>query len=48
MGLMQQSFSALMLDYAKGGVIDMQDLLRSFPARLLSVAEYVQHFRVNA
>ena len=39
----QQSFSALKLDYAKGDVIDMEDVLQKFPIRLLSVADYVQH-----
>jgi NADH dehydrogenase len=36
----QQSFTALMLDYAKGGVIDMGDVLRHVPIYLTSVKEY--------
>jgi uncharacterized protein YbjT (DUF2867 family) len=43
----QQSFNALMLEYAKGDVIDMKDVLRAFPIRLLSVAEYVHHVLVS-
>lgn len=37
---LQQSFSALMLDYAKGDPIDMQDTLQAFPIELTSVREY--------
>ena len=39
----QQSAAALILDYAKGNVIDMRDVLRAFPIRLLSVADYARH-----
>jgi NADH dehydrogenase len=42
----QQSFAGLMLDYAKGDVIDMKDVLRAFSIRLLSVAEYACHVLV--
>lgn len=44
----QQSFSALMLDYAKGDVIAMKDVLRAFPFRLLSVTEYARHALMSA
>jgi len=44
----QQSFSALMLDYAKGDVIDMAPVLQKFPIKLLSVAEYAHHVLVSA
>jgi hypothetical protein len=44
----QQSFDALMLDYAKGDVIDMQAVSRAFPIRQLSVADYARHVLVNA
>lgn len=44
----QQSFDALLLDYAKGDVIDMQAVLRAFPIRLLSVADYARRVLVNA
>jgi uncharacterized protein YbjT (DUF2867 family) len=44
----QQSFSALMLDYAKGDVIDMKPVLKAFPVKLLSVAEYAHHVLVSA
>jgi len=45
---LQQSFSALMLDYAKGDLIDMAPVLRAFPTKLLSVTEYAQHVLVSA
>jgi uncharacterized protein YbjT (DUF2867 family) len=37
---LQQSFSALMLDYAKGDPKDMTNTLKTFPVRLASVKEY--------
>ena len=37
---LQQSFSALMLDYARGDPIDMADTLKTFPVQLTSVREY--------
>jgi uncharacterized protein YbjT (DUF2867 family) len=37
---LQQSFAALMLYYAEGSVIDMQETLRKFPVQLTSVEEY--------
>ncbi len=43
----QQSFSALMLDYAKGDVIDMTTILHLFPVKMLSVAEYAHHVLVT-
>lgn len=43
----QQSLGALMLDYAHGDVIDMQDVLHVFPIRLLSVADYARHVLVS-
>ncbi len=39
----QQSFSALMLDYAKGDVIDMNTMLRRIPIKLLTIENYAQH-----
>jgi uncharacterized protein YbjT (DUF2867 family) len=39
---------ALMLDYARGDVIDMKDALRAFPIRLLSVADYARHVLMTA
>ena len=40
---LQQSFAALMLYYARGDVIDMQETLRAFPVqRLRSVREYLE------
>jgi uncharacterized protein YbjT (DUF2867 family) len=39
----QRSLGALMLDYAHGDVIDMKDVLRMFPIRLLPVADYARH-----
>jgi uncharacterized protein YbjT (DUF2867 family) len=43
----QQSLFALMLDYAKGDEIDMQAVLKTFPIRLLSVADYAHHVLVS-
>jgi uncharacterized protein YbjT (DUF2867 family) len=43
----QQSIAALMLDYARGDVIDMQAVLRAFPIRLFSVAEYARHVLIR-
>ncbi|MCA1604514.1 MAG: SDR family oxidoreductase [Acidobacteria bacterium] len=40
---LQESFAALMLYYAQGDVIDMQDTLRKFPVRLTSVRDYARH-----
>ncbi len=37
---LQQSFAALMLDYASGHPIDMQQTLKSFPMSLTSVRDY--------
>ena len=37
---LQQSFSALMLDYAAGDLIDMADTLKAFPLSLSSVKDY--------
>ncbi|MBK8025062.1 MAG: SDR family oxidoreductase [Chloroflexi bacterium] len=44
----QQSFAGLMLDYAKGDVIDMSVTLRTFPLKLTSVAEYAHHVLIGA
>ena len=38
----QQSSAALVLYYARGEVIDMQETLRKFPGRLVSVREYAR------
>ena len=43
----QQSFSALMLDFAEGDVINMTPVLQMFPIKLLSVAEYAHHVLVS-
>lgn len=43
-----QSFAGLMLAYAKGDVIDMNAMLKTFPLKLTSVAEYAQHVMVSA
>ena len=37
---MQQSFSGLMLSYAQGDAIDMQEMLKAFPLKLASVRDY--------
>ncbi len=37
---MQQSFSGLMLCYAQGDAIDMQEMLKTFPLKLASVRDY--------
>lgn len=37
---LQQSFAGLMLSYAQGDPIDMQDTLRAFPVTLASVKDY--------
>lgn len=37
---LQQSFAALMIDYAEGDSIDMRDTLKSFPVNLASVKDY--------
>jgi uncharacterized protein YbjT (DUF2867 family) len=39
---LQQSFAALMLFYARGNIIDMQETLRKFPLRLTTVRDYAQ------
>lgn len=44
----QQSFAALMLDCTKGDVVDMTPVLRHFPVKLMSVAEYAHHVMVSA
>ena len=37
---LQQSFSALMLDYARGAPVDMAATLKAFPVDLMSVRDY--------
>ena len=39
---MQQSFSGLMLAYARGKAIDMRETLKALPVRLTSVEEYAR------
>jgi uncharacterized protein YbjT (DUF2867 family) len=39
---LQQSFAALLLVYAKGDPIDMEEILQSFPVTLTSVQEYAE------
>ena len=45
---LQQSFAALMLDYANGSPIDMEDTLTTFPAALTSVRDYADRVTVPA
>jgi uncharacterized protein YbjT (DUF2867 family) len=40
---LQQTFPALMIDYARGGSIDMRATLQMFPLHLTSVQDYIQH-----
>lgn len=40
---LQQAFPALMIDYARGGSVDMSATLRMFPLHLTSVKDYIQH-----
>jgi hypothetical protein len=37
---LQQSFAALLLTYAKGDPIDMEEIVQSFPVTLTSVRDY--------
>jgi uncharacterized protein YbjT (DUF2867 family) len=39
---LQQAFTGLMLDYAKGDLIEMQKTLQTFPVRLASVRDYAK------
>lgn len=39
---LQQTFSALMLGYASGDEVEMEETLKRFPVRLTSVREYAQ------
>ena len=39
---LQRSFTALMLDYAKGDPIEMRETLQVFPIQLTSVRDYAQ------
>ena len=39
---LEQSFSALMLTLARGGEIDMVEVLKMLPVQLTSVDEYVR------
>lgn len=43
---LQQSFAALMLDYANGSPIDMEDILKEFPVALTSVRDYADRVMV--
>lgn len=45
---LQQSFSALMIDYADGDSIDMADTLKAFPLQLASVRDYATRVRATA
>jgi len=44
---LQQSFAALMLNYAEGSVIDMQETLRKFPVPLTSIRDYANSSRAG-
>ncbi|MEO6588629.1 MAG: SDR family oxidoreductase [Pyrinomonadaceae bacterium] len=39
---LQQTFAALMLDYSRGTVINMEQTLQDFPVRLISLKDFVQ------
>ena len=39
---LEKSFSGIMLKYARGGVVNMAELLKSIPTRLTSVREYAR------
>lgn len=39
---LQQTFAALMLDYSKGTVINMEQTLQNFPVRLISLKDFAQ------
>jgi len=45
---MQQSFTGLMLCYAQGDPIEMQETLKTFPVQLTSVKAYAEHTVVPA
>ena len=45
---MQQSFTGLMLCYAQGDPIEMQETLKAFPVQLTSVKAYAEHTVVPA
>jgi hypothetical protein len=45
---MQQSFIGLMRCYAKGNAIEMSNMLKAFPTRLGSIAEYAAQAMVRA
>jgi NADH dehydrogenase len=45
---LQQSFAALMLDYAEGDSIDMADTLKTFPLQLASVRDYAARVLATA
>lgn len=39
---LQQSFAGLMLNYSRGSIIDMQEMLQKFPLQLTSIKDYAQ------
>jgi uncharacterized protein YbjT (DUF2867 family) len=39
---LQKSFAGMMLEYAKGDVVDMKSILQTFPVKLTTVQEYAQ------
>jgi uncharacterized protein YbjT (DUF2867 family) len=39
---LSQSFSALMIAYAQGSVIDMTEVLKTYPVKLTTLREYAQ------
>jgi uncharacterized protein YbjT (DUF2867 family) len=39
---LQKSFAGMMLEYAKGDVVDMKPMLQAFPVKLTTVEEYAQ------
>jgi flagellum-specific peptidoglycan hydrolase FlgJ len=45
---LQQSFSALTLDYAGGDPIDIRDTLKVFPVDLTSVRDYAARVMTTA
>jgi len=44
---LQQGFAGMMLEYAKGSVVDMKETLQAFPVKLTSVKDYARR-TVNA
>jgi uncharacterized protein YbjT (DUF2867 family) len=39
---LSESFAAILIGYAEGGIIDMEDTVTTYPVKLTSVADYVK------